>query len=125
MSASALEIQALYQLLELVEQKMREITRLAGASDLATTQTRLNEVRITQNEIMILTNQMLITLRRMGLPENLSVAMAALQRLIVFANAARMAMLAFQASNPVGLAIAGLGVASSVISMGDMAGRYG
>ena len=61
-------------------------------------------------------------LRRMGLPENVDDAIAKVQRFIMTVRLAHSAILAFEAaSGPIGWIMAGLGIAATVLTAGDIA----
>lgn len=62
--------------------------------------------------------------QRMGLPEDIAQMISAMQRMIVVANSLRIAILALQTTTPIGLAVAGLGLATSLITMTDIVGSY-
>jgi len=60
-------------------------------------------------------------MRRMGLGEEINDALSRMQRAIMVANALRLAFIALNAaSGPLGWALAGVGVAASVMSAGEL-----
>jgi len=77
---------------------------------------------ITQLEkVQVLLYGTLGILRRLGLPEEVDSAILKIQRIIAALNMLRLALYAVEmASGPVGWAMAGVGIAGTVLSTGDL-----
>jgi len=59
-------------------------------------------------------------MRRMGLPENIDIAINKIQKMIAVLNMVRLAMIAlYAASGPIGWALALIGVVGTAVTAGD------
>jgi hypothetical protein len=120
------ELQTIISQLTQLEQQIDTINSKLGGTSLASSKAELLEMRVTMNEVLLMTNRVFFILRRAGLPDDFTQALATMQRMIALANNLYIAITAFNAAaGPMGWALAGLGIASSIVYATDMVGSYG
>ena len=116
--AAITELDAVIMRLDEIEKKMDTIISKSGGGDLAAAKDTMLEMRVSMNEVMLLTNRVFYIMRRAGLPEDVAQAISLMQRMITTAYALTVALIALQNATGVGgVARAGLGVMTSLLSM--------
>jgi len=125
-SASLSEARQLYEALEEIENKLKEINTSAGATTIDEAAVKLNTLRISLNECYMLSRRLFILIKRISPNEDFNEAIATVQRFIFIINSLRISILALEASSgPVGWALAGLGILSAgVFALDEVSNEF-
>jgi hypothetical protein len=114
-TASLGEARELYQIIVECEAKLDSL------------ETKSKQTGVTFADLYLLMNRALMLLRRSGLPDDVVAAIATVQRLIAATHSLYVAMTILttaMATTPAGMILAGLGVATSILSVTSAIGSY-
>ena len=119
------DLQAVIEKLNELEATMQRIITLSGAGNITSAEHNITKMRVTMSEAIMLSNRLFILLRRSGLPEDVTEAITQLQRMTTVAYGLYVAVnLLVASTGPVGLAVGGLGVITSLFYTMDAIGSY-